>query len=152
VYKTWQHPNWDPPHHLHINLREKILRDNPRICEDDEDPDDDDCDADPAEYTTDLTNYSDVVYLGSLFIGSSYWQGTFVFDTGSNLLVVEDATCETCDGDNYDTTTSTEYEVDTVTVKTITVSANSAYLFLSMEVLKFMALTLQIRSPSRLKW
>lgn len=43
-----------------------------------------------------ITNYFDVQYYGSLFLGSNLQELTVIFDTGSNILWVESKDCVSC--------------------------------------------------------
>jgi hypothetical protein len=62
-----------------------------------------------SDISIDQVNYYELSYIGDLWVGSEPVAVGVVYDTGSDWLVIEDATCDTCEGTNYDTTSSTEY-------------------------------------------
>eukprot|EP00343_Euplotes_focardii_P002800 CAMPEP_0205805516 /NCGR_PEP_ID=MMETSP0205-20121125/8772_1 /ASSEMBLY_ACC=CAM_ASM_000278 /TAXON_ID=36767 /ORGANISM="Euplotes focardii, Strain TN1" /LENGTH=333 /DNA_ID=CAMNT_0053076877 /DNA_START=61 /DNA_END=1063 /DNA_ORIENTATION=- len=53
--------------------------------------------------TKDITNFKDLQYYGTLYIGSMRHKMTFIYDTGSSWVWLPTSLCETCPTDNlYD--------------------------------------------------
>ena len=60
-----------------------------------------------AQLKVELAN--DTIYHGSLFFGSSGEEISVIFDTASDLLVVQGKDCENCNENVYDYETSSRY-------------------------------------------
>ena len=72
-------------------------------------------------YQTPLTNYSNLNYLGELYMGSDQQKFMVVWDTGSGSLLLESNLCSNCSGDVFQISQSSSFaykspeEYDTTT-------------------------------------
>ena len=58
----------------------------------------------------DLVYGFDYLYSGSIFLGESNMEMKLIYDTGSDLMLVEGRDCEDCLGNRYDPNTSSYFE------------------------------------------
>lgn len=56
--------------------------------------------------------FSNMLYSGPLYIGSTQEKEELIYDTGSDWLVIESAECRSCWGSNYNSTASSSWEAD----------------------------------------
>lgn len=56
-----------------------------------------------------LTNVYNTMYHAPVYVGSDNQKLSVVYDTGSDWLVLEDSECESCFGQNFNTTTSSSF-------------------------------------------
>ena len=52
--------------------------------------------------TAGMTTFDNQVWTGTLYMGPTLTTVNVIFDTSSDWLVVEDTDCDTCSGENYD--------------------------------------------------
>lgn len=57
-----------------------------------------------------LTNrYSNMIYSGPMYVGSTQQKQSLVYDTGSDWITLESSECKSCFGDNFDASVSTSW-------------------------------------------
>ena len=60
----------------------------------------------------DLVYGFDYLYSGSLYVGESNMEMRLIYDTGSDIMLIEGRDCEDCLGNKYDHNTSSYHELD----------------------------------------
>jgi Eukaryotic aspartyl protease len=71
------------------------------------------------DVTSALINSNNLLYTGTVYIGSDKQSFELIFDTGSDWLVVEDLNCATCESKRFNKTTSTTFEVNSTATKAL---------------------------------
>ena len=69
--------------------------------------------------TNTLINTNNLMYAGTVYIGSNKQPLDVIFDTGSDWLVVEDTSCTTCVSTIFNKTKSTTFEVNSTTTRVL---------------------------------
>jgi len=78
-------------------------------------------------YEKELTNYFNVQYYSTLYVGSQMEDMTFIFDTGSSWFWAPTVDCEDChNSEQYDPSESSTYEL--ISDTPIYVSYGSGYI------------------------
>jgi len=60
-----------------------------------------------------------LLYIGTVFLGSHAQQLRLIFDTGSSWLVVEDVKCKTCVSTRFNARASTSFRIVNETLLTL---------------------------------
>ena len=64
-----------------------------------------------SQATKSLKNYHDFSYYGTMYVGTPPQEVTLIFDTGSDWMTVESASCGNCHGMNFDSDSSETFKL-----------------------------------------
>ena len=64
-----------------------------------------------SQATKSLKNYHDFSYYGTMYVGTPPQEVTLIFDTGSDWMTVESASCGNCHGINFDSDSSETFKL-----------------------------------------